>query len=127
MPIMPRHRTDTPEAIARILRAPLTAWLARVALTLPYWWSGIDKLFHPHAALAELQGTGLPASWFIYGLILLVQLGGSLAIIGNRLAWLGGGALAVFTAFATYVAHAFWKLDGAARFAEMNIFMNTSP
>jgi len=118
-----RHIGNTPSLIAAILRSPVTAWLARVCLTLPYWWSGIDKLLHPQAALAELQATGLPASWAIYALILVVQLGGSLAIIANRYVWLGAGALAVFTAFATYVAHAFWKLDGAARFAEMNIFM----
>ncbi|RUL72515.1 DoxX family protein [Dyella choica] len=97
--------------------------LARIGLTLPYWWSGIEKLFHPMAALAEFQATGLPPSWAMYGLLLLVQLGGSLAIITNRLAWLGAGALAVFTAMATYLAHAFWKLEGAQRFAEMNTFM----
>ena len=119
----PRYTSDTPAFIAAILRAPVTLWLARIGLTLPYWWSGIDKLLHPQAALAEMHATGLPASWLLYALILMVQLGGSLAIIFNRYAWLGAGALAVFTAFATYLAHAFWKLDGAARFAEMNVFM----
>lgn len=119
----PRYTSDTPAIIADILKAPVTLWLARIGLTLPYWWSGIDKLLHPQAALAEMHATGLPASWLLYALILVVQLGGSLAIIFNRYAWLGAGALAVFTAFATYLAHAFWKLDGAARFAEMNVFM----
>jgi transmembrane protein len=118
-----RYTSDTPAIIAAILRAPVTVWLARIALTLPYWWSGVDKLLHPQAALAEMHATGLPASWLLYALILIVQLGGSLAIICNRYTWLGAGALAVFTALATYVAHAFWKLGGAARFAEMNVFM----
>ena len=118
-----RYTNDTPSIIAAILSAPVTTWLARVGLTLPYWWSGVDKLLYPQAALAEMHATGLPASWLLYGLILVVQLGGSLAIICNRYTWLGAGALAVFTAFATYLAHAFWKLDGVARFAEMNVFM----
>jgi transmembrane protein len=118
-----RYISDTPAVIAAILRAPATVWLARIALTLPYWWSGVDKLLHPQAALAEMHATGLPASWLLYALILIVQLGGSLAIICNRYAWLGAGALAVFTALATYLAHAFWNLDGAARFAAMNVFM----
>jgi transmembrane protein len=118
-----RYISDTPAIIAAILRTPVTVWLARIALTFPYWWSGIDKLMNPLAALAEMHATGLPASWLLYALILIVQLGGSLAIICNRYAWLGGGALAVFTACATYLAHAFWKLEGAARFAEMNVFM----
>src|SRR6202021_531148 len=118
-----RASSDTPPSSAAILRASVTRWLARVGLTLPYWWSGVDKLLYPQAALAEMHATGLPASWLLYGLILVVQLGGSLAIICNRYTWLGAGALAVFTAFATYLAHAFWKLDGVARFAEMNVFM----
>ena len=118
-----RNTRDTPAIIGAILRATLTTWLARIGLTLPYWWSGIDKLLHPQAALVEMHGTGLPAPWPLYALILVVQLGGSLAIICNRYAWLGAGALAVFTALATYLAHAFWKLDGPTRFAEMNVFM----
>jgi transmembrane protein len=118
-----RYTSDTPAIIVTILRARMTMWLARIGLTLPYWWSGFDKLLHAQAALAEMHATGLPASWLLYGLILIVQLGGSLAIICNRYAWLGAGALAVFTAFATYLAHAFWRLDGPTRFAEMNVFM----
>ncbi|MFC3651148.1 DoxX family protein [Dyella humi] len=114
---------DTPPLIHNLLEWKGTDILARIALTLPYWWSGIDKLIHPVAALAEFQATGLPPSWAMYGLLLLVQLGGSLAIIANRYAWLGAGALAVFTAIATYLAHAFWKLEGAQRFAEMNSFL----
>lgn len=113
----------TPELIRGLLEWKGTDVLARIALTLPYWWSGIDKLIHPAAALTEFQATGLPASWTMYGVLLLVQLGGSFAIIANRYAWLGAGALAVFTGIATYVAHAFWKLDGAQRFAEMNSFL----
>jgi transmembrane protein len=118
-----RYTSDTPALIAAILRASVTTWLARIGLTLPYWWSGVDKLLHPQAALAEMHATGLPASWLLYALLLMVQLGGSLAIICNRYVWLGAGALAVFTAYVTYLAHAFWKVDGAARFAEMNVFM----
>jgi transmembrane protein len=113
----------TPALIAWVLEARLTVYLARLCLTLPFWWSGIDKLFHPHAALAEIQGLGLPSSWILYGLLLIVQLGGSLAIIFNRFAWLGAGALGVFTAIVTYMAHAFWTLQGSARFAEMNDFL----
>lgn len=114
---------DTPAWISTLLMSQVTIVLARIALTLPYWWSGIDKLSHPAAALAEMHGLGFPASWWLYGLLLVVQLGGSLAIIANRYAWLGAGALAGFTLFITCIAHGFWKLEGAQRFAEMNVFM----
>ncbi|GLQ51799.1 DoxX family protein [Dyella flava] len=119
----PDIHDDTPAWIVQILEARVTVYLARLCLTLPFWWSGIDKLVHPHAALAEIQGLGLPPSWLLYGLLLIVQLGGSLAIIFNRFAWLGAGALGVFTAIVTYMAHAFWKLQGPARFAELNDFL----
>ena len=119
----PDIHDDTPALIVQILEARVTVYLARLCLTLPFWWSGIDKLVHPHAALAEIQGLGLPPSWLLYGLLLIVQLGGSLAIIFNRFAWLGAGALGVFTAIVTYMAHAFWKLQGPVRFAEMNDFL----
>jgi transmembrane protein len=114
---------DTPTWITAVLSAPATWWIARVALTLPYWWSGIDKLVHPQAALAETAALGVPAPALAYAATLIVQLGGSLAIICNRYAWLGAGALAVFTAIVTMLAHAFWNLHGPVRFAEMNVFL----
>lgn len=119
----PAMHDDTPALIVQLLEARATVYIARLCLTLPFWWSGIDKLLHPHAALAEMQGLGLPPSWILYGLLLIVQLGGSLAIIANRFAWLGAGALGVFTAIVTYMAHAFWTMQGPQRFAEMNDFL----
>jgi transmembrane protein len=115
---------DAPRWVGSILDNRVTALLARLALTLPYWWSGIDKATHPHAALAEVAGlldTTQPLPMYV--LLLIVQLGGSLLVIFNRWAWLGAGALGVFTLIVTILVHAFWNLDGPARFAEMNTFM----
>lgn len=117
---------NTPAWVAAILGAPATWWIARIALTLPYWWSGIDKALHPQAALAEIAALGMPMPMLAYAATLIVQFGGSLAIIGNRYVWLGAGALAVFTLVVTVLAHAFWNLQGAARFAEMNTFLEHS-
>ena len=115
---------DNPRWVASILDTPATWLIARIVLTLPYWWSGIDKATHPHAALAEIGGLlGLTSPPPTYILLLIVQLGGSLLVIVNRWAWLGAGALGVFTLIVTILAHAFWKLDGATRFGEMNTFM----
>lgn len=117
------HR-DTPAWVAAVLAAPATWLLARLALTLPYWWSSIDKALHPQAAQAEIAGLLGGASPLLpYVALLVTQLGGSLLVILNRWTWLGAGVLGVFTLFVTILAHAFWKLDGAACFAEMNIFM----
>ena len=46
--------TDTPRWVESILDSRATLLVARLALTLPYWWSGIDKATHPQAALAEI-------------------------------------------------------------------------
>jgi transmembrane protein len=114
----------TPRWIAVILDSRVAWLLARIALTLPYWWSGFDKASHPQQAMAEiggLLGTSSPLPAYI--LLLLVQLGASFLVIANRAAWLGAGALGVFTLIVTILAHAFWNLHGPARFAEMNTFL----
>lgn len=114
----------TPAWIAAVLESRTFAIAARLALTLPFWWSGIDKALHPQAALTEvagLLGTSTPLPFYL--LLLVVQLGGSALVILGRRVWLGAGALGVFTLIVTVLAHAFWNLEGAARFAEMNIFM----
>jgi uncharacterized membrane protein YphA (DoxX/SURF4 family) len=115
--------TGVPAWVAGILDARLTRWLARLALTLPFWWSGVDKLLQPHAAMVEITGMGLAAPGLVLVATIIVQLVGSLLIICNRYAWFGAGALAVFTALTNLIAHAFWNMSGSVRFAEMNTFM----
>jgi transmembrane protein len=121
--VMKICKPDTPIFIKTMLDWWPITLLARIGLTLPFWWSGVDKLLHPMSALSEIQVTGFPRSWTLYALLLIVQLGGSLSILVNRYAWLGAGALAVFTAIVTFMAHGFWRLEGAQRFVEMNDFM----
>ena len=114
---------DTPRWIGVLLDAPVTLAIMRVALTLPYWWSAIAKILHPTAALAEVAALGLPAPMLVLAATLTVQAGGTVLIVANRYAWLGAGALAVFTGFATLIGHPFWQLEGAARFEQMNSFL----
>ncbi len=40
----------------------------------------------------------------------MLQMGGSAAIILNRLAWLGAAALSVFLILTIPIAHAFWSM-----------------
>jgi transmembrane protein len=37
--------------------------------------------------------------------------------------WLGAGALGIFTIMATFIAHRFWDLEGPARVAQLNTFL----
>ena len=111
-----------PRWVDAILDWPGTWLLARVALTSAYWIGGLTKLLDFPSAVAEQAHFGLhPAALFAAATI-LVELVGSALVIGGRLVWLGAGALGVFTALATLLAHHFWDMAGDARFQAMNSF-----
>jgi transmembrane protein len=115
---------DPPERlISLFLRAPASVALARIVLCLPFWWSGLTKLLDFSGGTAEMTALGLEPAWLFNALTIVVQLGGSLLVILNRWTWLGAGALGVFTALATLVAHQFWTLDGVERARELNTFL----
>ena len=109
--------------IGLILRAPATAAAARIVLCLPFWWSGLTKLLDFSGGTAEMAALGIEPAWLFNALTIFVQLGGSLLLILNRWTWLGAGALGVFTALATVMAHRFWTLDGIERVRELNTFL----
>lgn len=115
---------NTPVPIARLLGDHRFATLAAILLTLPYWTSGIAKLFDLGAALGEARHFGLEPAALVVALTIVVQIGGSLLVIVGRQAWLGAGALGVFTVAATLIAHPFWQVaDPMVRFHERNIFL----
>lgn len=115
---------DTPAPIAALLESPAFTIAGRVLLTLPFWSSGIAKLLDLDSALAEAAHFGLEPVWVTVIATLAVQLGGAVALITGRFAWVGAGALGVFTALATLIAHPFWTVaDPMARFHERNTFL----
>lgn len=114
----------TPAPIARLLDDNRFAVLAATLLTLPYWTSGIAKLTDLPGALGEARHFGLEPAMLTVAATIFVQIGGSLLIIVGRQAWLGAGALGVFTAIATLIAHPFWQVaDPMTRFHERNTFL----
>lgn len=115
---------NTPAPIARVLGNNGFATIAAAMLTLPYWTSGVAKLFDLGGALGEARHFGLEPAALVVLLTIAVQIGGSLLVILGRQAWLGAGALGVFTAAATLIAHPFWQVaDPMARFHERNTFL----
>jgi transmembrane protein len=123
LPAQPTILGQLDRLIVLFLRAPATAVAARIVLCLPFWWSGLSKLLDFSSGTAEMAALGLEPAWLFNALTILVQLGGSLLVILNRWTWLGAGALGVFTALATVMAHRFWTLDGIERVRELNIFL----
>ncbi|ORE93321.1 DoxX family protein [Aurantimonas sp. 22II-16-19i] len=114
----------TPAPIAALLGNRAFIRAAVTLLTLPYWSSGIRKLFDLDGALGEARNFGLEPAALIVMATILVQIGGSLLLVFGRMVWLGAGALGVFTAAATVVAHAFWTVsDPMERFHATNTFL----
>lgn len=114
-----------PTFLQRLLESPALAMLARIALTCAWWWGGLAKLAGFDGARAEMTHFfgGAHAS-LLAAATIVVELVGSALVIGPRLRWLGAGALAVFTALATLVAHDFWNVaDAGERFRELNSFL----
>jgi uncharacterized membrane protein YphA (DoxX/SURF4 family) len=115
---------ETPAPISSLLRSSAFGVLARAVLTLPYWFAGLYKLTHLPDALAEAAHFGLQPAWLVVAATVIVQLGGSLLLILGRAGWLAAGALGVFTALATLIAHPFWTVvDPMERFHALNTFL----
>ncbi len=117
--------TPPPRPIASLLDSSTLALVARVALTCAFWWGGLAKLVDFEGATAEAAHFfGAGAAQPIAAMTILVELVGSGLLIAARLEWLAAGALAVFTAAATLVAHDFWNVrDPAVHFREFNTFL----
>lgn len=111
-------------AAENLLGQSWLAFLARLAVALPFLLSGIAKLADFGGATAEVRGlTGLEPAAIFALLVVATQLGGSaLLIAGGRHAWIGAAALGGFTAIATLFAHAFWLKPATERFLHQNIF-----
>jgi len=106
-------------AIEALLARPWVAFAARVLLTFPFWSSGIAKAADFGGAIGEMRHFGLePAALFAVATI-LVQLAGSILVMLGRAAWLGAGALIVFTLLTIPIAHDFWRMTGEQAMMEM--------
>lgn len=112
-----------PRAIVAIDSAPAMHLLARACLVAPFAVSGLVKLADWPGALHEAAAL-VPSAppLLIAAATIFVQLVGSALVFVRSWSWLGAGMLAVFTALATLIAHAFWAVPAAARPMEMAAF-----
>ena len=102
-----------------LLQSRVYYTLATALLTYIFWWSGLSKIFDFSGAMAEMEHFGLRPSALFAAATIALQVLGSLAIISaSRWAWLGAGALAVFTLSTIPLAHRFWEMEGMVAFLE---------
>jgi transmembrane protein len=112
-----------PKTVATLLDNPTTLLFARFCLVLPFVVGGLAKLLDWPDGVAEMEHVGLAPAWAFNLAALVTQLAGSALVLLDRKTWLGAGALGVFTVVATLLDHRFWELNGAARMAQMNAFL----
>lgn len=111
-----------PRFVDAILDAPVTAFIARLALVGAYLLGGVVKAANFPAAVAEQAHFGLSPPAFWASLTIAVELIGPVLILAGRWVWLGAGMLGVFTFFAAMTANAFWTMAGQERFHATNAF-----
>jgi len=109
----------TPSFVSAILENKASYAVARVLLTLPFWASGLAKLIDFQGGAAEMEHYGFTPGAIFNIAVIIVQLGGSLLVILNRAAWLGAGALGVFTALTILLVHTFWTKEGESAMISM--------
>ncbi|HTK36419.1 MAG TPA: DoxX family protein [Caulobacteraceae bacterium] len=99
-----------PRFVAVILESRITVYVGRVLLTLMFWSSGVAKVVDFKTGVGEMAHFNLNPPEAFNLATLAVQLLGSALIIWGPYAWLGAGALAVFTALTIPLVHHFWDM-----------------
>ncbi|HXA40565.1 MAG TPA: DoxX family protein [Phenylobacterium sp.] len=105
-----------------ILDWPGTWLITRLALTSLFLIAVVIELGDFAGAVAIQAHFGLHPAALWAGVVIAVQLAGSLIILSGRYVWLGAGMLASLTGATEIVAHRFWELSGPAEFAARNEF-----
>jgi putative oxidoreductase len=98
--------------------------LARVLLSSPFLYSGVDKCWRWSAAQREVAASGLPWPTLLHLVTAVVQLGGGLSLSLGIEARLGALLLLLFLIPVTAMYHPFWKRSGAELVAEADHFLS---
>jgi len=114
MPVLSPH--DDEFAAALML-------LARIFLSLPFLYSGVDKCWRWAAAQREVAASGLPWPTLLHLITVSAQLGAGLSVLIGIEARLGALVLCLFLIPVTVMYHPFWKRSGPDMVAEADHFL----
>lgn len=98
--------------------------LARILLSLPFLYSGVDKCVRWEAAQREVAASGLPWPTLLHLVTVVVQLGGGLSLLLGIEPRLGALLLSLFLVPVTVLYHPFWSRSGANFVAEADHFLS---
>jgi putative oxidoreductase len=98
--------------------------LARVLLSSPFLYSGVDKCWRWTAAQREVAASGLPWPTPLHLITVVVQLGGGLSLLLGIEARIGALLLLLFLMPVTVMYHPFWKRSGAEFVTEADHFLS---
>jgi putative oxidoreductase len=98
--------------------------LARVLLSSPFLYSGVDKCWRWSVAQREVAASGLPWPTLLHLVTVLVQLGGGLSLSLGIEARIGALLSLLFLIPVTVMYHPFWKRSGAELVAEADHFLS---
>jgi putative oxidoreductase len=98
--------------------------LARILLSLPFLYSGVDKCVRWEAARREVAASGLPWPTLLHLVTVVVQLCGGLSLFLGIEPRLGALLLSLFLVPVTALYHPFWNRSGADFVAEADHFLS---
>lgn len=113
----------TPFPLSALLESRAFAVFARIVLTFVFWSAGIGMAIDYGETLRTMSRFGLDPAMAWAPAVIATLLAGSVLVIFNRMAWLGYGILAVFTALCIPIAHDFWHMAGEQRVAHFHVAM----
>jgi transmembrane protein len=108
----------TPAWVNGLLGSRAFLTFARIVLTTPFWAAFIQHGLGWNAWVGTMAHFNLNPPVLFALLTLATLLAGTVLVFIDKRAWLGAGALAVFTALTIPIAHAFWTMQGQAAATE---------
>ncbi len=111
------------DLIDSLLSSGATLILARLVISSFFLVAGLFGVFKFSVIVAEMREASLPAPKVFAVATVATQLIGSALLITDvgGLAWLGAGALGVFTLLCIPIAHPFWRLPPAERMPHFQV------
>ncbi|PKU25146.1 DoxX family protein [Telmatospirillum siberiense] len=100
----------------------MVRWLGLLGLTAAYLQGGLVKASDFAGAVAEMTHFGLAPASLLAVLVIVLELGASVMILGGVGRWAGALALGFFTLAATFLANRYWEMSGVERFMSANAF-----